>query len=69
MLINEYCKLIKHFIIFLHIAITTKFNNATYTVNEDAGIIQPQLILSNPSSFVETVQMITTDVTAYGNYF
>ena len=43
-----------------------KFHNETYTVNEDDGIVQPQLVLSNPSSFVETVQVINTDVTANG---
>ena len=43
-----------------------KFQNATYAVNEDDGIVQPLLVLSNPSSFVETVQVITTDVTTNG---
>ena len=43
-----------------------KFHNATYAVNEDDGIIQPLLVLSNPSSFVETIQVINTDITANG---
>ena len=49
-------------------AITVGFDNATYTVVEDTGIVQPALILSNPSSFVETVQVISTDITADGMY-
>ena len=42
------------------------FDTATYTVNEDVGILRPLLVLSNPSSFIETVQVINTDVTAKG---
>ena len=45
---------------------TVRFDNATYTDDEDVGIIQPLLILSNPSSFVETVRVISTDVTTNG---
>ena len=45
---------------------TVRFDNATYTDDEDVGIIQPLLVLSNPSSFVETVRVISTDVTANG---
>ena len=48
------------------IVITVKFHNATYTVDEDNGIIRPLLVLSNPSSFVETVQVINTDITTNG---
>ena len=45
---------------------SVRFDNAAYSDDEDAGIIQPLLLLSNPSSFVETVQVISTDVTANG---
>ena len=48
------------------VVITVKFHNERYSVNEDDGIVQPLLVLSNPSSFVETVQVINTDVTANG---
>ena len=54
-----------HIFYFL-VVITVRFNNATYTVDEDAGIIQPLLVLSNPSSLNETVLVISTDVTATG---
>ena len=42
--------------------------NGTYSVNEDAGIVQPLLTLSNPSSFNETVEVRTSDFDAYGTY-
>ena len=37
--------------------ITVKFDNTAYTVNESVGIVQPLLVLSNPSSFVEIVEI------------
>ena len=43
-----------------------RFDNTIYTVDEDVGIIQPLLVLSNPSSFVETVEVISTDIEADG---
>ena len=45
---------------------SVRFDNAAYSDDEDVGIIQPLLLLSNPSSFVETVQVISTEVTANG---
>ena len=51
---------------FVPAAITVRFQNTTYIVNEDDGIVQPLLVLSNPSSFVETVQVTNTDVTING---
>ena len=37
--------------------ITVIFDNTTYAVNEDVGIVQPLLVFSNPSSFVEIVEI------------
>ena len=45
---------------FVLIEITVRFDNSTYTVNKDGRILRPLLILSNPSSFVETIQVIVT---------
>ena len=42
------------------------FNNASYIVNEDAGMVQPLLVLSNPSSFNETVLVLTIHLSATG---
>ena len=50
------------------IDITVRFDNATYIINEDAGVVQPLLILSNPSSFVETALVINTSITTGGTY-
>ena len=43
-----------------------KFDNEAYVVDEDAGIVQLLLFLSNPSSLTETVQVINEDITANG---
>ena len=39
-----------------------KFNQSTYNVTENSGIIQLFLVLSNPSSFNETIQLINIDI-------
>ena len=46
--------------------IFVRFSRAGYSTNEDAGVIQLTLILHIPSSFVETVQIINTNITAKG---
>ena len=33
------------------IGVTVSFHQSTYTVNESDGMIQPVLVLGNPSSF------------------
>ena len=48
-----------------HTVATVSFVQSSYTIEEDR-IIQPMLILSNPSSFVETIQVFNTDVSATG---
>ena len=45
-----------------------RVGNETYTVDEDVGIVQTLLVLSNPSSFNETVQVISTNIEADGMY-
>ena len=42
------------------VVITVRFDNETYTVNEVDEIVQPLLVLSNPSSFVEIVHVLIT---------
>ena len=46
--------------------ITVTFDNTLYSVNENDGVIQPTLLLSNPSIFFESVQVISADITAIG---
>ena len=50
------------------LVITVRFDNTIYIVDEDVAVVHPVLILSNPSSLLETVQLISTDITANGTY-
>ena len=45
------------------------FNQSMYSVNEDAGPVQPVLVISNPSSTDITVQVTNTDGLATGEYY
>ena len=47
-------------------SLNVNFNQSTYSVNENDRILQPVLILSNPSSTDITVQVRSTDKTATG---
>ena len=44
------------------------FNQSMYNDNEDAGLAQPVLVISNPSSTDITVQVTNTDGSATGEY-
>jgi len=44
-----------------------RLDRESYNIDENVGIIQALLVLSNPSSFVETVKVINTDITANGS--
>ena len=45
------------------------FNQSMYNVNEDTGLVQPVLVISNPSSTDTTVQVTNTDGSATGEYY
>ena len=49
-------------------AITVMFSQTMYSVNEDGGPAQPQLVLSNPSSTDVIIRVTNTDRTATGKY-
>ena len=53
---------------FVLAEITVTFDRMEYYINEAAGVVKPLLVLSGPSSFVETVQVITVSRTADGMY-
>jgi len=59
-------------IIFVIIVVSTsillKFDQSTYSADEDDGLVQATLVLSNPSSTDITVQVIDTADTATGEY-
>ena len=44
------------------------FNQSMYNVDEDDGLAQLILVLSNPSSSDITVQVVTEDGSATGEY-
>ena len=45
---------------------SVKFSQSTYSVNENSGVVQPVLVLSNPSSTDITVEVTSTDGSATG---
>ena len=45
---------------------TVEFNQSIYRVNEDDGSIQIFLVLSNPSSFAITADVLSTSDSATG---
>ena len=49
-----------------HIDPTVSFSQSTYRVGEDDGVIQPQVVLSNPSSTDITLQVTDTGISATG---
>ena len=58
--------IIQHMLLIICIAITVSFSQSAYSVNEDDGVVQPVLVLSNPSSTDITVQVRSNDNTATG---
>ena len=53
-------------IIYRFLAITVMFNQSVYSVDEDTGVTQPVLVLSNPASTDITVEAYNTDGSATG---
>ena len=50
------------------IAITVRFSQTAYSIDEDDGPAQPTLVLSNPSSIAITVQVTSGGGSATGEY-
>ena len=50
--------------LLITLAVTIRFSETTYNVDEDDGPAQPVLVLSNPSSTAFTVQVRETQGTA-----
>ena len=49
------------------VVISVRFSSATYTIDENNGILRPLLFLNHSSPFVETVYVMTTDISAEGS--
>ena len=52
--------------VLLYTDVTISFNQPFYNINENDGILQPVLVLSNPSSFDATVRVRDVRKTAKG---
>ena len=52
-----------------NLAITVMFGQTMYSVNEEGGPAQIELVLSNPSSFDITIEVFNTDGSATGEYY
>jgi len=48
--------------------VNVRFNQSTYSVNENEGPAQPTLVLNTSSSIAFTVQVTNTDGSATGKY-
>ena len=54
--------------LYLLVDIVLRFNQTVYRVNEDDGVVHPVLVLSNPSSYDVTIQVIDDEITATSKY-
>ena len=52
-----------------YIDITVTFSQPIYSVDEDSGPAQTELVLSNPSSTNITIQVLNSDGSANSEYF
>ena len=52
----------------LSLAVIVRFDSSTYDIDEGTGPLQPVLLLSGPSAFDITVEVINDDITAIGMF-
>ena len=57
-----------HYYYYYFIDIILRFNQTTYRINENDGLFQPALVLSNPSLTDITIQVIDSEVFATSNF-
>ena len=50
------------------VAVSVSFNQSTYIINENDQLVQPVLVLNNSLATDITVQVMTSDITATGEY-
>ena len=50
--------------VYYLIDVTVMFSQSLYSVTENAGLVEPVLVLSNPPSSDITVQVSNVDITA-----
>ena len=56
------------YVVYHLLATTVMFSEIIYSVNENTGPAQPVLVLSNPSSSNITVEVLSSDGSATGEY-
>ena len=52
----------------MYVGITVSFNESSYSVSEDSGLVQPILVLSNPSSTDITIHIRDKQDTAKSKF-
>ena len=50
------------------VAVSVSFNQSTYIINENDQLVQPVLVLNDSLATDITVQVMTSDITATGEY-
>ena len=50
--------------VICYVVITVSFSQSTYSINENSGPVQPVLVLSSPSTFGITIEIMNDDNTA-----
>ena len=55
-------------LLYFTVAVSVSFNQSTYMINENDGLVQPVLVLNNSVATDITLQVITNDITATGEY-
>ena len=53
---------------YFYVAAVVSLNQLTYSVNEDNTLLQPTLILTNPSSTDITIEVLSANGSAFGKY-
>ena len=54
---------------YLCSAATVVFSQSLYSIREDSGFMQLELLLSNPSSFNVAIELFSTNGSAAGNQY
>ena len=50
-------------------ATMVNFSQAKYNFNENGGLAKPTLVLTNPSSRDILIEVLTTNLTAFGKFY
>ena len=65
---HTYVSYLLSYIFLFSVAVSISFNQSTYIVNENEGLVEVVLVLNNSIGFDITVQVETDDNTATGEH-